>query len=110
MNDKGQDKVTVRVDSYTRVCLTAITVLLTALVIGLWAEMPAPAGAGAAEPFLNTGAQRGEMKKAIEATNDKLEKIITLLKSGEIKVQMVGSAPNATRKGATNAVSTRKKK
>ncbi len=102
MKDIGQEKVTVRVDGYTRVCLTAIVVLLTALVIGLWAEIPAAIDARAAEPFLNSSAQREETIKAVEATNERLDKIITLLKSGEVKVQMVGSAPDpgAAKKGA----------
>jgi len=109
MNDKGHN-VTVRVDGYTRVCLTAIAVLLTAIVIGLWTEIPDPSGAGAAEPFLNTGAQRADIKKVQEETNNKLDKLITLLKSGEVKVQMVGGTPGATGKGATNVVSGKKKK
>ncbi len=110
MNNKEQKKMTVRVDGYTRVCLTAIAVLLTALVIGLWAEIPASVDARAAEPFLNTSAQREETKKAIDGTNDRLDKIIDLLKSGEIKVQMVASAPDATRKGAKDEVPTTQKK
>jgi len=80
-------------DLYTRCCLTAIAVLLTVLVIGLWATGPAAkvsevAAAEDAEVsgIGNPSAQRMAMIRAIGATNQKLEKIIGLLQSGKIKV------------------------
>ncbi|MDY7009238.1 MAG: hypothetical protein SVV80_00595 [Planctomycetota bacterium] len=89
---------TVKIDGYTRFCLSAIVVLLAILIVGLWAEgpispIPDAAGAGVAKTppdvLPNAGAQRLAMIKAIGATNDKLDKIIDLLKSGEIRVGLV---------------------
>ena len=89
---------TVRIDGYTRFCLSAIVVLLAVLIIGLWAEgpiSPVPDAAGAdvsktpSGILPNAGAQRLAMIKAIGATNDKLDKIINLLKSGNIRVCLV---------------------
>ena len=89
---------TVRIDGYTRFCLSAIVVLLAVLIVGLWAEgpispIPDAVGASAAKTppnvLPNAGAQRLAMIKAIGATNDKLDKIIVLLKSGEIRVGLV---------------------
>ena len=42
MKDASQE-TNVQVDNYTRFCLTAIAILMTVLIIGLWAEMPGPA-------------------------------------------------------------------
>ncbi len=91
---------TVRIDGYTRFCLSAIVVLLAILIVGLWAEgpispIPDAAGAGVSKSpsdstiLPNAGAQRMDMIKAIGVTNDKLDKIIDLLKSGDIRVSLV---------------------
>ncbi len=83
----------VKLDRYTRVCLTVLCVLLTVLVVALWAELPM-AGSASAETtyddFGNAGAQRNSMIKAQEATNAKLDELIKVLKSGEVKVQLQG--------------------
>ena len=39
---KGQTRIVI--DGYTRFCLTAIMVLLTLLVVGLWSDGPALTG------------------------------------------------------------------
>lgn len=86
----------VRVDGYTRVCLTAIAVLLTVLVLGLWAERsPGTGEVRAAKQFLDSSAQRNAVLKAQETTNSKLGELISLLKSGQVKVQIAkdGAAP-----------------
>ncbi|KKK58884.1 hypothetical protein LCGC14_3039930 [marine sediment metagenome] len=97
MQDAKQRPMVV-VDRYTRVCLTAIAALLTVLVIGLWAEGPiAPDPAGAAGAVrgvdFTTGgsppAQRAAMITALKATNKKLDKMISVLTSGEVKVIVV---------------------
>ena len=97
-----------RVDGYTRFCLTAIAVLLTVLIIGLWAEViHPPGGAYAAEPFgVDAGAQRNAMIKAMGQTNTKLDELIGLLKTGRAKVQLV-QAPVKKPRGA-NALPARK--
>ena len=79
-----------RVDGYTRGCLTAITVLLAILVMGLWAEKaPVSGRVGAAEKvWLNSAAQRKDLVDAQKKTNTKLDELIRLLRSGEVKVQV----------------------
>ncbi len=81
----------VAIDVYTRCCLTAIAVLLTVLVLGLWAESPIRARAAQAAPaavggMANSSAQRQAMVNALGRTNEKLDRIISLLESGKIKV------------------------
>lgn len=92
-------KVQVRVDTYTRVCLTAIAVLLTVLIAGLWAEgVPTgdlasarpPAGRGAKKPLWDTVGQREALVKEMQQVNRKLEELKTVLKSGDAKFTVVG--------------------
>ena len=84
----------VRLDGYSRFCLTALAVLLTVLILGLWAEDVRPARqAVAAERFLNTSAQREAGVEAQRECNAKLDEIIQILKSGELKVRIVEGAP-----------------
>ena len=94
----------VKVDGYTRLCLTAIALLLTVLVIGLWADgVPVADRADAAEMFLNSSAQRKALIKAQEQTNAKLDELIKVLKGGEVKVKLVGG--DASSKGAAKNAS-----
>lgn len=84
----------VQVDTYTRVCLTAIAGLLVLLIVGLWADStPGTSRATAAEPFLDASKQRAMMVQAQEQTNAKLDELIGLLKSGDARVQI--SEPKA---------------
>lgn len=92
MSQKKEDLV-VRVDWYTRLCLSSITVLLTVLVMVLWVEaVPNLPSARAAEPFLDSAAVRREQLDAQKVTNVKLDDLIELLKSGQVKVQMAEPA------------------
>lgn len=78
-----------RVDGYTRCCLTAIVVLLTVLIVGLWAEGVRPAReACAAGGIPNAGQQRQTMIKALQGNSEKLERLIRLFESGSAKVQL----------------------
>jgi hypothetical protein len=93
-------KQTVVVDGYTRFCLTAIMVLMTVLIIGLWAEGPDLAGraeAGPRRPAEATGtkvpmvtetarAQRDKIILACQQTNQRLDRLIRLLESGKLEV------------------------
>ena len=91
---KGQTRIVI--DGYTRFCLTAIMVLLTLLVVGLWSDGPAltgPAEAapkrGAAKvPLVSSSAigQRDKLVTAAEATNRKLDKVVQVLESGKLTV------------------------
>lgn len=81
--------IRVRVDGYTRVCLSVIAVLLTVMIMGLWVgHVPSPQSATAADQFLDTGADRKAMIEAQQETNKKLDELIGLLKSGEVKVKV----------------------
>ena len=92
-----QAKVEIRVDTYTRVCLTVIAVLLTVLALGLWCQaVPTVSPAGAAGPagtadggFGDTNARILAQLEVAKATNSKLDDIAKLLTSGQIKVQVV---------------------
>jgi hypothetical protein len=102
--EKGD--ITVQVDRYTRVCLTLIVVLLTALIAGLWAEVRQPVGtASAAEaPQWNSQAQRDELISVQKETNARLAEIIRILTSGEVRVQVTGGgAAGAVPQGGTDA-------
>ena len=85
-------KQTVVIDGYTRFCLTAIMVLLTVLIVGLWAEGPDLADRAAAKegkvPMVKTSAlaQRTKLIAAAEQTNQKLDRLIRLLESGKLEV------------------------
>ena len=92
--DRNQKTLRFKMDGYTRVCLTLIAVLLTVLVVELWAQAPPMAGtAHAAEQFLNTAAQRDEMVRQQRITNQKLDQLIKLFKSGQAKFQVTGGEP-----------------
>lgn len=96
------ERIHVRLDTYTRVCLGAITVLLTVLIVGLWAQMPLAGTAGAAD---TTFAPSLTSYKAQEITNAKLDELIALLKDGSVKVQVVGEARDAGGGNATTSKS-----
>jgi len=89
----------VRVDSYTRFCLTVIAILMTVLIIGLWAEMPNPASeAGAQERYQpRSTLDISELLAVQRETNAKLERLIGLFQNGTAKVQVVsGAIPSGT--------------
>ena len=105
---KKKEHMEVSVDTYTRVCLTVIAVLLSILILGLWAEgTPSSNGALAAEPFLNTSAQRDMLIKAQDRTTQKLEELISLLQSGQVKVVI---AQDSTLRGGKKDVPPQKPK
>jgi len=105
MRDKETKRV--QVDGYTRLCLTAITVLLTLLVIGLWADRVdtvSPANAGSAKfqdaeaknalsgGRWGTSSASGKTVAAQKQTNEKLDQLIGLFRSGQAKVQVMEPA------------------
>lgn len=99
MGDK-QQRVELRVDAYTRVCLTVIAALMTVLIVGLWAEGPGPVGeAGAATGIPDSGQQRATMIKAIEANTAKLDRLINLFETGKAKVQVAQDGLKAGKSG-----------
>lgn len=82
-------KITVHVDKYTKFCLTAIAALMTVLIVMLWAQGPTVPQAQAAEPFLDAAGDRKAAVDAAKETNQKMGDLIDLLKSGQVKVQVV---------------------
>jgi hypothetical protein len=92
---RDRQNVQVRVDGYTRVCLTAIAVLLTVLVVGLWAEgvRTSREARGAVQPPFDSSKQRGDLLKAQEQTSAKLEELIGLFRSGAAKVTVTEARP-----------------
>lgn len=84
----GTTTSTVRVDNFTRFCLGAITVLLVVMALTLWVQTPSAPSAHAAEELFNTSAQRQEIVDTQKETNKRLDELIDLLKSGDVKVQV----------------------
>lgn len=90
--------IRLRVDAYTQFCLTALVVLMSVMIVGLWAEgVPVPSRAGAAGPA-DAPVERYQPRSALdisqlvavqERTNTKLDEIKKLLESGQAKVQVV---------------------
>ncbi len=87
--------VEIRVDGYTRSCLTVIAVLLTVLIVALWAQPLTPGGdqaVAANQPgggIPDAGRQRDTMIKELENQTSKLEALIRLFETGKVKVQVV---------------------
>jgi len=101
---KKQRQVNLRVDAYTRVCLTIIAGLLTVLILGLWADGVHPTReALGVNGIPDAGLQRNKMIKAIEANTAKLEKLIALFESGKAKVQVIEGPQKAGKKGVVKA-------
>jgi hypothetical protein len=80
--------MTVKVDGYTRFILTAITVLLTVVAVGLWYE--APSTVSTAEAGIpDSGAQLGQIVDKMDQINKSIGELQVFLASGKIKVQVV---------------------
>jgi len=88
-------ETTIKIDGYTQFCLTIIVILMTLLIIELWANsrwaeftptVEAATPSTDLQGIPNAGAQRMAILKAIQTTNNKLDKIIATLNSGQIKV------------------------
>ena len=102
--NKRQRKIQINIDGYTRFCLTAIMVLLTVLVIGLWADIPFTPAAQAVkgstlvsrERFRNSRSARKQMLseqgaalKYQKDTVKRLDDLIELFEAGNAKVRIV---------------------
>ena len=70
----------------TQKLLTGMIALQTLTLVGLWTGQPMSNSATAAIP--DPGAQREAMVEQQKATNEKLDKLIDLLKSGDVKVKV----------------------
>jgi hypothetical protein len=101
--DKTNQRIQIRVDPYTRVCLTVIAVLLTVLIVGLWAEAvpsaPSAHGMGAGIP--DAGHQRQQLIKEMQRNTAELADLVRLFESGTAKVQVADAGKGAGSKRAT---------
>jgi hypothetical protein len=68
----------------TQKLLTAVVVLQVLTLLGQWTGQPGTSTVSAAIP--DPGAQRQEQVAQQKETNEKLDKLINLLKSGDVKV------------------------
>jgi hypothetical protein len=75
----------------TKRLLTAVLVLQGITLAGLWTGQPRAATAGAAIP--DPGAQREAGLNEQKATNEKLDKLLKLLTSGEVRVTVEDKQP-----------------
>ena len=91
---------TVRTDTFTRFCLAAITALLAMLVCGLWAEGFIGQRAQAQIKPFDTAAMRKELLEAQKQTNQRLDRLMSLLREGKAKVQVI--APRQGKEEKTN--------
>lgn len=103
-------RIQVRVDAYTRVCLTVIAVLLTVLIVGLWADRgpgspqaQAQVKAQAKAGIPDAGSQRAALTKGLEDSTSKIEELIRLFETGSAKVQVVTAADKGVKEGKENA-------
>ena len=69
--------------------LMLIVILQVLLLVGQWVGQPTLPRAEAQIP--DAGAQRNEIIDSIKTTNEKLDHLITLLESGELKVKTVSA-------------------
>ena len=87
--NKNNRRLQVRVDTYTRICLSVIAVLLTVVILGLWSDgvhVSDSVQAGSGGGFLDSAAQRKALIDNQKETNETLKQILTYLKSGKMKV------------------------
>jgi hypothetical protein len=76
-----------------RLTLIVAVMLLTAMVIGLWADRGTGlrSARAADQPFKDSISQRKELVTAVQTTNAKLDELIQLFRSGQVKVQIAGT-------------------
>ena len=97
--------MTVRVDGYTRFILTAITVLLTVVAVGLWYEAPSTVSTVEAK-IPDSGAQLVQIVDKMDRINKSIGELQVFLASGKIKVQVVEPDKKAIKKVPRAAVKT----
>ena len=86
---RNRRNIQIRVDRYTQVCLTAIAVLLTVLIIGLWADFVPSARSARAADDATAAEQAKQLLEAQNKTTAAVDKVADVLRSGEVKVQVM---------------------
>jgi len=79
----------VTVDTYTRLVLTAITVLLTVLALGLWYQSPSAVAPAQGAGIPDAGMQTNQVLDRLTSIDASLAELKTLLVSGAVKVQVI---------------------
>ena len=109
MAEKDNSTV-IRIDAYTRVCLTIIAVLMSVLIAGLWADgVPSPAEAmgqdrnQSSPSFGDSASQRKVLIEAQNRTTERLEELVTLFTTGKAKVQVTEQDTNGSGRTRTGA-------
>jgi hypothetical protein len=87
-------------DRFTRGVLVALTVLLTIIVIELWAGRPTMTPEARAQ-VPDSGAQRNQMIEETRRTNQLLEQILDHLRTKPVKVKTVDTDKADERPGKT---------
>jgi hypothetical protein len=101
-------RIVLRVDTYTRVCLTVIAVLLAVLIGGLWAETDLESSAFAqdrkfADKKASEAISEGRwgtssspqkvVSRELKGVNARLDRLVDLLASGRARVRIEGPLP-----------------
>lgn len=84
--------MTVTVDKYTRLVLTAIVILLSLLVVGMWHDLGGVATPAQAR-VLDSAQQTQMLIQEMEKVNASLADLKQLLQSGKVKVQIAEASP-----------------
>ena len=79
----------VTVDGYTRILLSAITVLLTVLAIGMWCETPSMVPPAQAQGIPDSGQQLHQISQKLDSIDKSIAGMQKLMVSGAVKVQVV---------------------
>ncbi|MCD6304487.1 MAG: hypothetical protein J7M21_05950 [Planctomycetes bacterium] len=83
------ESVRIRVDGYTRACLGIIAVLLTVLILALWADgVDVARAARAAGGIPDSGQQRQMILAELKKNTAAVEKLARLFETGAAKVQV----------------------
>ena len=93
----------VTVDKYTRVVLTALTVLLTIVAVGLWCDGPSSLETAEAK-LPDSGLQFNLMIEELSQVNATIADLKQLLVSGAVRVQVV-NAPTGDKPSGAGIVS-----
>ncbi len=96
--------MTVVVDSYTRVLLTVIAILLGVVAVGMWCESPVLVDSAKAG-IPDSGKQLDEVIAQLKEVNETLLGISETMVSGNIKVQ-VADPSETKKKAATRTAAT----
>jgi len=94
----------VTLDSYTRILLTVIAVLLTVLAVGMWCETPSMTPTAKAGGIPDSGSQLNEISQKLASIDKSITDLQKVMVSGAVKVQVID--PKESKKAAVKPVLT----